>query len=348
MDEDVRLLMCSPAAQVIAFRLAARSIEGQVRIGSDAGAAASAICGGAAWAEQGLDELQAAGLVKVQQGVIILVWEWPVVGGKGSIQERRAGVGEPDDRSAVNRLRALWSKYNINTEDARIEWIDSSQGLRFLMREGRSREWAVEHVRTARRNRGRFGCQPAATTTATTHGDNRAPPPTPPTPEKSSKNTKRVETGTRRQLPTTDGNDNQHCPIVKASELFLCLRHEGGLELSITTTHQTELTQVLREVTPAWTHEGIERLARHIKAGHLRKNWRPTLQSLRGQDCTWSTLMSLYGEALSCSRCTSNSSADVEEAQSNIDLASLKELEEACVQNFRRAQIGNGCMGTPT
>ena len=111
---------------------------------------------------------------------------------------------------------------------------------------------------------------------------------------------------------TTAPGDNSapRCPTVErtvtapsAAEVLLRLRGAGKLRLSVSTTHEAELERALSSVSPVWTLAGVERLARHVGAGHLRDGWRPRLDDLRGKDGTWSRLLTLHDEAQDCARC---------------------------------------------
>jgi hypothetical protein len=100
------------------------------------------------------------------------------------------------------------------------------------------------------------------------------------------------------------------CPTVErtvtapsAAEVLMRLRGDGKLRLSVSTTHEAELERALSSVSPVWTLAGVERLARHVGAGHLRDGWRPRLDDLRGKDGTWSRLLTLHDEAQDCARC---------------------------------------------
>lgn len=204
MDADARLLVCSPAAQAVAFRLASRAVAGRVAVGGNPLGAVRAICGGAEWAVAGFDELEQEGLVDRQGSAVALAWEWPVLDGQTA-----AVASTPDstreDRAAEKRLRAHWSNASTATPEARAAWLQSPAGLRFLAREAdrapgadRSEAWALSFARTNDDNRGRFGTRGLAadgdksrrqvvTADGDKHGDKSVPPPAPLSSEKKDK-----------------------------------------------------------------------------------------------------------------------------------------------------------------
>ena len=85
----------------------------------------------------------------------------------------------------------------------------------------------------------------------------------------------------------------------------------GALLKRLEWTVIRKLDGVLQGVTPVWTLDGTRHLARHIKAGHLRDGWRPSIAHLRGRDGSWTTLLSLYDEAQTCERCAQTRPATV-------------------------------------
>jgi len=103
-------------------------------------------------------------------------------------------------------------------------------------------------------------------------------------------------------------SEERTTPRVTAGEVFFHLRGDGGLRLSAGVTHEKELDGVLEGVTPAWTLDGVKRLAVHIKAGHLRDGWKPKLDDLRGKDGSFSRLLTLHDEAQDCPRCNAGTS----------------------------------------
>lgn len=334
MDDDVRLLLLGPEAQAVAFRLAARSVNGSVSVGSDPAAAVAAICGGAVWAPKGLGDLERAGLIVRDADALTLAWEWPSLAGgapsssagapAGAVASRGRAEG---GRAAERRLRALWSRYNV-APAARTAWVDSPAGSRFIEREqhrdpAHDRAWALDLagqlVADNRDNRGRFGCPSARTTVADNstdnHTDNSPPSPTPSSPEKNNKSSAPERAHERTTAsdnhtdnsPTTGDADNRTTAAdnsaPSAAEVLMRLRGDGKLRLSVSTTHEAELERALSSVSPVWTLAGVERLARHMGAGHLRDGWRPRLDDLRGKDGTWSRLLTLHDEAQDCARC---------------------------------------------
>ena len=311
MDDDVRLLLLGPEAQAVAFRLAARSVNGSVSVGSDPAAAVAAICGGAVWAPKGLGDLERAGLIFRDADALTLTWEWPSLAGgapsssagapAGAVASRGRAEG---GRAAERRLRALWSRYNV-APAARTAWVDSPAGSRFIEREqhrdpAHDRAWALDLagqlVADNRDNRGRFGCPSARTTVADNSTDNHTD--------------NSPTTGDADNRTTAADNSGPRCPTVErtvttpsAAEVLMRLRGDGKLRLSVSTTHEAELERALSSVSPVWTLAGVERLARHMGAGHLRDGWRPRLDDLRGRDGTWSRLLTLHDEAQDCARC---------------------------------------------
>lgn len=344
---DLPLLLAAPEVQALVFRLGHTSRAGRVPVGDDPHRAVVAMCGGAAWAAGALDAAAEAGFVREEGGELVLAWEWPVVGGGSASAPSGApsGASTPpaalrprasDERAAERRLRALWSRYSLNTPEARVAWIDSPAGARALGREGRDRAWAVVLAgRVSTDPRGRFGCPVGRTTadnsatdnrdgqprtTATDNRtDNRPPSPAPPPSEKNEKESQKARAVGSTTARTTDA-DNQRTDnrtdnrprlptaepppdAIGARELFMVLRGDGGLRLTLSTGHEAELERVLAGVSPSWTRESARRLASHVKEGHLREAWKPALSHLRGRDGSWTTLLSLHDEAGGCGRC---------------------------------------------
>lgn len=395
MDDDAVLLLCGPEAQAVAYRLAARAVGGRVAVGEAPEAAVVAICGGAPWAVRGLGELIARGRVVPEEGALALAWEWPALVAAPPPSPSAATPHAPeeapprdaDPRAAARRLYALLSRYGLKTTEARVAWVDSPAGARFLAREQRERVWAVDLAsRVAGDNRGRFSCHRAATThgdnstdnRGDNHGDNSIPPPEPPTPENNQKSSGSSRAGagdnhgdnsgdnsppssTRRQPSATtlgDGDNRPRCATVEtltaapsAAEVLMHLRGAGRLRLSVATAQEVELSRVLGGVTPTWSAAGVERLARHIGAGHLNKGWRPRLDDLRGRDGAWSRLLSLYDEAQDCARCARPREAPPRPAPAPLPAPEARvvsaEERRAAAEHARRAKAA-GAATTPT
>lgn len=207
--------------------------------------------------------------------------------------------------------------------------------------------WALSLSRNAEDNRGRFAPKATATTSPAygdnhgdnqdegchrdgdNHGDNPGSSPAPSPPEKTAEDKEKRGSERARDLgdnllvhgdnpdgdnppPTVTtlrlSSEERTGPCVTAGEVFFHLRGDGGLRLSAGVTHEKELDGVLEGVTPAWTLDGVKRLAVHIKAGHLRDGWKPKLDDLRGKDGTFARLLTLYDEAQDCLRCNAGTS----------------------------------------
>lgn len=215
LDGGVRAL---PApARVALYELAANG--GSARCGDDPTAVLDGLCAGAGAL---LDVMLDRGVVALDGARIVLM---APDGSPSSVGAPRPASAPPpstphqptssrrtDDRAAVQRLGALWSKASLVTFEARAAWLDSAAGARYLEREGRDRAWVLDLAsRNPGVNRGRFGQRVdaatastaastltpvAASTTASTvdrvdrnHGANRGVnpslPPGPPLPEKN-------------------------------------------------------------------------------------------------------------------------------------------------------------------
>lgn len=83
------LLTASPTVQALVWRLAAVSTAGRVAIGATPEATVTAVCGGAAWAVDALDDARDLKLVRVEAEALVLRWAWPTLGREG------ATVAEP-------------------------------------------------------------------------------------------------------------------------------------------------------------------------------------------------------------------------------------------------------------
>jgi hypothetical protein len=243
---DLPLLLAAPEVQALVFRLGHVARGGRVPFpGREPVGAVVALCGGARWAAGALADAVDAGFVVIEEGEIVLTWEWPTLAAAAgptltpaaparvssvppAARERVAG-----DRAAERRVRALWSRYGLTTAEARVAWIDSPAGERALAREGRDRGWAVELTqRVSTDPKGRFGCPPARTTadnSATDNRDgqprttetdnptdnptdNRSPSPAPPPSEKNEKEAQKARAGgptTERTTPRTTATDNR-------------------------------------------------------------------------------------------------------------------------------------------
>lgn len=193
MDNDPRLLVASAAAQAVAYRLAARAKSGRVAVTDDALAVVRAICGGADWAGDGFRELLDRRLASVADGEIVLVWGWPCLGGNpgGTENSHRTEAARSvadrgtSERASDKRLRALWSKYGIDTPAQRTAWIDTDAARKFIKREGRDASWIAERVSRVRANRRQVGIEQSPTTPRQLSA-NYYPSPTPPTQEVKS------------------------------------------------------------------------------------------------------------------------------------------------------------------
>lgn len=100
------------------------------------------------------------------------------------------------------------------------------------------------------------------------------------------------------RLPT----EERPASSIGATDVLFELRG-AGLRLSATAAQAAELNRALASVTPAWTLDGVRLLAQHIRDGHLRDGWKPTVDQLRGRDATWARLLSLHDEAHDCEHC---------------------------------------------
>lgn len=122
-----------------------------------------------------------------------------------------------------------------------------------------------------------------------------------------------MHTGTAPRCSTTEATGRR----MAAAEVWQILRGQGRLRLTVTGAHEVELERVLADVATrdggeGWNREGLERLAGHIRSGHLATGkdgarWTPTIGQLRGSDGTWTRLLSLYDEAAGCARCVGES-----------------------------------------
>ena len=205
-----------------------------------------------------------------------------------------------DDRAVVQRLGALWSKAGADTLDARMAWLDSPAGAAFIAREGRDRAWVLDIAGRLGRRQPSHAASSTASSTVSTDGVNPS-------------TVDSVSHGVNHAASTTTApgdNSAPRCPTVErtvtapsAAAVLMRLRGDGKLRLSVSTTHEAELERALSSVSPVWTLAGVERLARHVGAGHLRDGWRPRLDDLRGKDGTWSRLLTLHDEAQDCARC---------------------------------------------
>jgi hypothetical protein len=336
LDGGVRALPAE--ARLALYELAVNG--GVARCGEDAAPVLDALAAGAG---AHLDRLLDLGVVGVEDGRLVLL---APDGSPSTVGAAPRNAGVPsvpapalrrtDDRAVAKRLGALWSKAGIDTTAARVAWLDSAAGERFLEREGRDRSWVLDLAgRTHGVNRGRFGRrQPGAGTVSTlpvvdaangvNHGVN---PPLPSAPPLSEKNEERSTEGARARgvnpdtangvnpdtasvnptastsaaplrLPTVE----RPAGVVGAGDVLAELRG-AGLRLSITGAIEVELDRALAGVTPPWSLPGVRRLAAHVRAGHLKDGWKPALSHLRGRDGSWSTLLSLYDEAQGCERC---------------------------------------------
>lgn len=312
----------------------------------------------AAW-----EELQRVGLVMVDTGVIVLVLPSPTVRSACDDALREASwtpathpsvIARPSDRrKASKRLAARWSRLGLRSRDARLSWLDSTEGRKVLAELGLDRVTAQDLADGAGKRRGTFGGDRdprvgRGTQTGATNGASDPPangvgvgasagaatgastefPPAPPSrEEETEEETERERELAHEAVPSrgadrnaSGGDENgasngngpgrPRCPTVEpvhdsptAADVLMCLRGEGRVRLSTTTTHVAELARAIATVTPVWTREGVRQLAVHVGAGHLRDGWKPSLVGLRGRDGAWTTLLSLHDEAQECLRC---------------------------------------------
>lgn len=333
LDGGVRAL---PApARVALFEVAAAG--GVVRCGSDPAGTLDAICAGAAASlDRMVDEL---GVLGVDGGRLTLLAPDGGPSTVGAARPTDAAAEPPPAAGPLARLKALFSKRGLKDAAARRAWLDSAEGRAHVARLGLAAADAERAADAAGRRGGRFGLDRPAVTgavttevTVTDRGGNGylsvggnpvvtgAPSPAPPSPEKIEERsgfgaraagdnpevtgaevtgaavTDRL--GNRPRLPTVE----RPADAIGALEVLLELR---GAKLRVSTSAQiaAELDRTLAGVTPAWTRDGVRRLAGHIRDGHLRNGWRPTLDHLRGRDAAWATLLSLHDEAQGCDRC---------------------------------------------
>ena len=218
MDDDPRLLVCTPAAQALAFRLASRAVEGAVLVGRDALSAVVAICGGAQWAVVGLDELFERGLVERDGEALVLAWAWPVLGARESVAPASAAPSSnPERLAALAKLRAHFSKRSLVTCEARLAWLEGDDGRRILSAIGLTLEDARPVAESAGRKGGRFGVdRPARPTVVavTTDGCNHGGNPTTVTAVTT------VVTGSPSPAPLSPKNKDQTA--------LLSAREDGG------------------------------------------------------------------------------------------------------------------------
>jgi hypothetical protein len=201
LDGGVRSL---PApARVALYELAVNG--GGARCGDDPSEALDGLCAGAG---ASLGAMLARKVVAVEGGRLRLVAPDGATPARAAAETPPpCAEGEPaEDRASVKRLAALWSKGGVETHGARLSWIDSPAGVRFLAREGRDRAWALDRAdRSHGVNSGRFGRRQPPTSAASTpstpdtvdgvnHGVNSPLPPTPPL---SENNEERSEIGAR-------------------------------------------------------------------------------------------------------------------------------------------------------
>ena len=202
LDGGVRSL---PApARVALYELAVNG--GGARCGDDPSEALDGLCAGAG---ASLGAMLARRVVAVEGGRLRLVAPDGAAPARAATEAptHSGAEGEPaEDRASVKRLAALWSKGGVETHEARLSWIDSPAGVRFLAREGRDKAWALDRAdRSHGVNSGRFGRRQPPTSTVSTpstpdtadgvsHGVNSPLPPTPPL---SENNEERSEIGAR-------------------------------------------------------------------------------------------------------------------------------------------------------
>lgn len=253
-----------------------------------------------------------------------------------------------DKASATGKLKAWFSKLKLKTVETRAAWLEEEHGRKTLERLGLTLDEARPLVEAAGRKGGRFGHEraaltrggnppPSVTADGGNHGGNVTSAaevttevtrvsPTPPSGEKNKD--REGVSGARATVVTPEvtgsgkpvtgpvttevtarlSSQERTVPCVTAGEVFFHLRGDGGLRLSAGVTHEKELDGVLGGVTPAWTLDGVKRLAVHIKAGHLRDGWKPKLDDLRGKDGTFARLLTLHDEAQDCLRCSAGTS----------------------------------------
>ncbi len=277
----------------------------------------------AAW-----QELYGVHLAYVEGGVIALDLPEPDVSQSETFAEPQGVAGEvttrPDKAGAVKRLRALLSKLALKTAEARAAWLESEHGGKTLERLGLTTEdgRAVAET-TGRRGRPVRAKELQPVTFKTVTGDEEkvtekvttvspAPPSGEKDTEKEAAESARAGMVTEKvtgpcgmvtekvtRLPSVESTVVR----VTAAEVLFHLRTTGGLRLSAGATQERELDGVLASVTPAWTLAGVQRLAAHIKAGHLRDGWRPKIDDFRGKDGSYSRLLTLHDEAQECPRC---------------------------------------------
>lgn len=80
MATDATLLTAPPTVQALVWRLAAVSMGGRVALGTTPEATVTAVCGGAAWAVDALDDARDLKLVRVETEALVLRWAWPTLG----------------------------------------------------------------------------------------------------------------------------------------------------------------------------------------------------------------------------------------------------------------------------
>lgn len=328
LDGGVRTL---PApARLALYELAVNG--GSARCGEDPSAVLDGLCAGAGGL---LDVMIDRGVLTVECGRLRLLAPDGApsrVGGDGPPRDDAGEAPRGDDRASVKRLAALWSKAGIETHEARVAWVDSPAGVRFLSREGRDRSWALDRAgRNHGVNSGRFGRRQPPTSAASTsstvdttdgvnHGVNPSLSPAPPLSPKNEERSGEDARGrgvnpndrhgvnpdtvsgdapsTSPRLPT----EERPASSIGATDVLFELRG-AGLRLSATAAQAAELNRALASVTPAWTLDGVRLLAQHIRDGHLRDGWKPTVDQLRGRDATWARLLSLHDEAHDCEHC---------------------------------------------
>lgn len=201
VNEDLRLLSLDAPAQAVAFRLAARAVNGAVAVGRDVDAAVVAMCGGGAWARDGFEALESAGLVTAEGESVVLAWEWPTMRGEPPaappLTPRRTEA--PSDGSTARaRLRALFSKHGLKDAPGRLAWLASDKGRETVARLGLSETSARDLAGSARSNRCNPDLQPDVTgdVTGCNQGSNHdvtslqpAPPSQTLPPKKEERNT---------------------------------------------------------------------------------------------------------------------------------------------------------------
>ena len=93
---DLRLLVAAPEVQALVFRLGHASRGGRVPFATSAETAVRAACGGADWAVTALDAAVESGFILVEEGALVLGWEWPVL----AIERPSTASAEPSTASS--------------------------------------------------------------------------------------------------------------------------------------------------------------------------------------------------------------------------------------------------------